>query len=143
MGTDKDGKHVFNFSPYAIAFDLLSSPSQTRCVTAYFHDKEFLQDYFSIDTKMSQVKSTLLRSLPQDLFDGKPRDDGWKHMRLTLDGMPVDDDNVFGLCSREGCKTNKVATSDDDDNIIIRVYMNEGMDSLSSGLKLAESSKVR
>ena len=114
-----------------------------RSVTAFFHDDEFVQNSSKIDTNMSIVKSSLLRSLPEEAFGGIPREDGEKHMHLTVDGIQVDDDNMFGLCSRGGCKTGTVAASDDDDNIIIRVYLSEGMDSLSSGLlEHAKSLKV-
>ena len=91
---------------------------------------------------MSILKSSLSRSLPKEAFGVLPREDFEKYMRLTINGIPVDDDNMFGLCSRGGCKTGKVAASDDDDNIIIRVYLSEGMGSLSSGLEHAKSLKV-
>ena len=88
---------------------------------------------------MSILKSSLSRSLPKEAFGVLPREDFEKYMRLTIDGIPVDDDNMFGLCC---WKTGKVASSDDDDNIIIRVYLSEGMDGLSSGSNHANSLKV-
>ena len=59
-----------------------------------------------------------------------------------LDGFTVEEDNMFGLCSRKGCKSSKVASSDDDDHIIICVFLSEGMGSPSSGLAHAESSNL-
>ena len=131
---------MFRFSQYTTALDLLSGDSQMRSVTAFFRDNEFARTLFKVDTNMSILKSSLSRSLPKEAFGVLPREDFEKYMRLTINGIPVDDDNMFGLCY---WKTGKVASSDDDDNIIIRVYLSEGMGSLSSGFEHTKSLKVR
>ena len=94
-------------------------------MTAHFRDKVILQREICIDAKMSEVKTALLRSIPEDMVDGG--DDIGKHMFLMLDGYKVEEDNIFGLCSRKECNSGKVDSSDDKDEIIIQVLLNEGL----------------
>ena len=92
---------------------------------AYFRDKVILQREICIDAKMSEAKTTLLRSIPEDMVDGG--DGIGKHIFLMLDGYKVEEDTIFGLCSRKACTPGKVASSDDTDQIIIHVFLNEGL----------------
>ena len=101
-------------------------------MTVHFREKVIYQNNICVYAKMSEVKTTLLCSIPEDMVDGG--DDIGKHMFLMLDGYKVEEDTIFGLCSRKECKSSKVASSDDKDQIIIHVFLNEG-------LAHAESSK--
>ena len=92
-------------------------------MTARFRDQVIYQSNFCVYAKMSEVKTTLLGSMPEDIVDGG--DDKGKNVILMLDGYKVEEDTIFGLCSRKECNSGKVASSDNE--IIIQVILDEGL----------------
>lgn len=135
---EKYGKYHFHISQYALAHDLLSGDSRLRTVTAIFRGKAFSETAFLIDTNMSTLKSMLFCQLPKEALGSAAEVYFEKNMSLTIDGVKVGDDEMFGLCT---WKRGKVASSDEKEKIIIHVYVSEGMTGLSSGSNGATNSK--
>jgi len=125
FSSDKHGHHGFNFSPTVVVLDLSDGRSRERFVTVRFRDEVIYQNNICVYAKMSEVKTTLLGSMPEDMVDGG--DDKGKNVILMLDGYKVEEDTIFGLCSRKECNSGKVASSNDKDQIIIHVFLNEGL----------------
>ena len=139
FGGGKYGTHTCHFSQYTLALDLLSGESLTRSVVAIFRAKEFARTTFHIETKMAILKSSLAHSLPEAAFGDLPRKDIEKSITVTIKGISVDDDYMFGLCD---WSRGKVASSDDNDIIVIHVFLREGMDGSSSGSNHANTLTV-
>ena len=96
-----------------------------------------MRTIFNIETKMAIVKSSLVHSLPDDAIGDPPLDDIEKSITVTIQGISVVDDYMFGLCD---WTPGKVASSDDNDTIVIHVCRKEGIDGLSLGSNHAPTS---